>query len=212
MIRNYILIALRQLSRHKLFSALNIFCLAIGICFCMLIGQYVLHERAVNSGMADIGGQYLITSDWKLKSTGPEITTVGPLAKALKEKYPEWVKNYYRFNPVTNVVSAGDRHFREDIAIGDTTLVSMYGFPLLYGDPEHAFTNNRSVVITEGLARKLFGTADAMNKTITITNSTPKTTDYKVSAVLKSLPYNSVSNFLSSSSYTVFIPFEGNQY
>src|SRR6185437_3548102 len=115
MIKNYMLIALRQLSRHKLFSALNIFCLAIGICFCMLIGQYVLHERAVNSAMAGIDRQYVIGSNWKIKNTGPEITTVGPLPKALKEQYPGLVENYYRFNPVTNVVSAGDRHLREDI-------------------------------------------------------------------------------------------------
>jgi hypothetical protein len=135
MIKNYILVALRQLGRHKLFSALNIFCLAIGICFCLLIGQYVLHERTVNGGLRNVHRQYLVTSKWKIKNMGLDFTTLGPLPKELKTKFPNLIENYYRFNPVTNVVSAGDKHFQEDIAIGDTTLVSMYGYPLLYGDP-----------------------------------------------------------------------------
>jgi hypothetical protein len=77
----------------------------------------------VNSGITDVSRQYLLASRRKLKNTGPEITTVGPLPKALKEQYPRLVKNYYRFNPVINVVPAGDRHFRENSSIGDTTLI-----------------------------------------------------------------------------------------
>ena len=68
----------------------------------------------------------------------------------------------------------------------------MYGYPLLYGDPAHAFNNNSSAVITEELATKLFGEPNAINKTITFTNTNGTTQDYKVSAVLKSMPYNSI--------------------
>ncbi|HVY74123.1 MAG TPA: ABC transporter permease [Puia sp.] len=212
MIRNYILVALRQLKRHKLFSILNIFCLAIGICFCMLIGQYVLHERQVNGTLRNIHGQYLIGSDWKVKNMGMDITTVGPLAKALKDQYPDLVQNYYRFNPITNVVSAGDRHFQENIAIGDTTFVSMYGYSLLYGNPERPFPNNSSAVITGSMATKLFGTANVVGKTITITNTTGTTQDFTVSAVLSEPGYNSVNNLVDKTGYSVFVPFEGNQY
>ena len=51
MLKNYILIAFRQFSRHKMFSALNVFCLAIGISFCLLMGQYILHESGVNKNL-----------------------------------------------------------------------------------------------------------------------------------------------------------------
>jgi hypothetical protein len=112
MLKNYILVALRQFSRHKMFSALNVFCLAIGISFCLLIGQYILHEASVNANLKNIHRQYFISSDWKEKNGGPDITTVGPLAKALKTNYPGLVSNYFRFNPVTNVVSSGDRYFK----------------------------------------------------------------------------------------------------
>lgn len=212
MLKNYILVALRQFSRHKMFSALNIFCLAIGISFCMLIGQYIFHEISVNAELNDVHEQYFLNSDWKVKNTGPDITTVGPLVKSLKSDFPGLVADYYRFNPVTNVVSAGEKHFREDVAIGDTSFVTMYGYPLLYGDPAHAFTNNRSAVITEEFALKLFGDRNAINKTVTFTNTTGTTQDYQVSAVLKSLPNNSIHNFLGTDGYAMFIPFEGNQY
>ena len=45
MLQHYILIAVRHLQKHKGFAALNIFCLATGITFCLLIGQYVMHEK-----------------------------------------------------------------------------------------------------------------------------------------------------------------------
>jgi ABC-type antimicrobial peptide transport system permease subunit len=197
-----------------MFSAINIFCLAIGLSFCMLIGQYILHEASVNSIYKDVHQQYFLNSDWKIKNTGPDMTTVGPLSKSLKQNYTNLVSDFYRFNPVVNVVSAGDKHFREDVSIGDTNLVSMYGLPLLYGNPEHAFTNVHSAVITEGFALKLFGEKNVINKTITFTNLSGKTTDYQVSAVLKTLPYNTISNAYSNSTegYAMYIPFEGNEY
>jgi putative ABC transport system permease protein len=214
MLKNYILIAFRQFTRHKMFSALNVFCLAIGISFCLLIGQYILHEASVNSIYKDVHQQYFLNSEWKVKNTGPGMTTVGALVKSLKQNYSNLVSGYYRFNPVVNVVSAGDKHFREDVSIGDTNLVSMYGFPVLYGNPEKAFTDIHSAVITEVFAMKLFGEKNVINKVITFTNLSGKTTDYKVSAVLKALPYNTISNAYADAhyGYAMYIPFEGNQY
>jgi ABC-type antimicrobial peptide transport system permease subunit len=197
-----------------MFSALNVFCLAIGISFCMLIGQYIVHEASVNSIYKDLHQQYFLNSEWKSKNAGPEMTTVGAVVKALKQNYSNLVSDYYRFNPVVNVVSAGDKHFREDVSIGDTNLVSMYGLPLLYGNPDKAFADIHSAVITEIFARKLFGETNVINKVITFTNLSGKTTDYKVSAVLKALPYNTISNAYADAhyGYAMYIPFEGNQY
>ena len=68
MFKNYILVALRQFSRHKMFSALNMICLAIGISFCILIAQYVIHEKGVNGNLNNIKNQYYLNSDWKIKT------------------------------------------------------------------------------------------------------------------------------------------------
>jgi putative ABC transport system permease protein len=213
MIRNYFIVAIRQLTRHKLFSIINILCLAIGITFSMLIGDYILNERSVNSGIRNVENQYLIKSNWKVKDMGLPVTTVGPLPRALKEEYPSLVANYYRVNPVTNVVSAGDRHFKENIAICDTTLVSMFGFPLLHGDRNRAFINNNSAVVTEEMAKKLYGTTDIVGKTVSVTGTVSGQQHYIVSAVLKSLPvYTTVNNFIDVAGYNMFVPFEGNHY
>ena len=212
MLKNYLVIAVRHLQRHKLFSAINILCLAIGITFSMLIGVYVINQKAVNTYLKNADRQYYIKSNWKVENMGLPLTTTAPLAKTLKEKFPTLVANYYRFNPVTNVVSAADRHFKENIAICDTSLVSMYGFRLLYGDPRRAFRNNNSAVITEKMAMKLFGTANAIDKTITVTNTTSGKQDFFVTAVLKTMPFNTVNNSIDPDGYSVFVPFEGNRY
>src|SRR5690349_13545399 len=107
MIRNYFLIAIRHMTRHKLFSIINILCLAIGITFSMLIGVYILNQKNTNHDLKNYRQQYVIKSKWKVKDMGLPLTTVGPLAKTLKDQYPNLVANYFRYNPVTNVVSAG---------------------------------------------------------------------------------------------------------
>jgi len=212
MLKNYFTIAVRHLLRHKFFSAINILCLAIGITFSLIIGIYVLGQYNINASLKNVNNQYIVKSNWKVKEMGLDITTFGPLPKTLKEEYPSLVANYFRYNPVTNVVSAGDKYFKEDIAIGDTGFISMYGFPVLYGNRQHPFTDNNSAVITETMAMKLFGQKDVINKTISIlTTQNGAKQDYKVSAVLKDIPYNSVTNLVGDT-YNVFVPTEDNRY
>ncbi len=210
MLKNYFIIAVRHLTRHKLFSAINIFCLGIGIAFSMLIGNYIMQEKNVNLSLRHSENQYLIKSTWKVKNMGLAITTVAPLAKTLKENYPALVENYYRFNPFTNVVSAGEKHFQANVSICDTSLVSMYGFKLIQGDPHRAFPNNSSAVISRNMAMKLFGTTNVVNKTITVTGMNGKQ-DFLVSAVLETMPYNTVNQIVDKTGYDVFMPFEGNR-
>ncbi len=211
MLRNYLKIALRSLARRRLFSAINILGLAVGLAFSLLIGVYIIKEKQVNADIRNVDRQYLVKSDWKVKEMGLDITTIAPLPKAMKEEYPHLVKNYYRFNPVTNVVSAGDKHFKEYIAICDTTLVSMYGFPLLYGQADRAFIDDNSAVITETMAKKLFNRINVINERIGVATTTGGKQDYLVTAVLKDLPKNTVTGLLGDT-YAVFVPTTGNQY
>jgi len=212
MIQSYIKIAWRNLWKSKGFSLINICCLAIGITFTMLIGVYTLNESAVNTGLKNVEDQYVIKSNWSHANIGAPITTLGPLAKTMKDEYPRLVENYYRFDPVVNIVSYGDKHFRTQMAVGDTTVVSMYGFPLLYGNPQHAFRNNQSAVVTENFARKFFGTTNAIDKVVTIqTPSDGQKHNFVITAVLDKLPVNTVSNF-THTPYDVYLPMEANQY
>src|SRR5437773_101310 len=112
MFRSYFTIVLRHMTRHKLFSFINIFCLAIGITFSMIIGIYVLNEKRVNVNLRNLNDQYVIKSKWKQENMGIDLTTLGPLAKSMKDEYPNLVENYYRFDPVVNILSVGNKHFR----------------------------------------------------------------------------------------------------
>jgi len=212
MLRSYFIIVIRHLSRHKLFAAINIFCLAVGLAFSMLIGMYVLNEKEVNAGIKNIQNQYVLKSDWKQENMGAPMTTLGPLARTMKEEYPDLVENYYRFDPVVNIISVEEKHFRTQISVGDTTLVSMYGLPLLYGNPARAFRNNLSAVVTEEFAQKFFGRTDVMDKVITVqTPADGGKHQFVITAILKNLPVNTVTYF-TTTPYQVFLPMDANQY
>jgi putative ABC transport system permease protein len=138
MFRNYFKLAVRHLSRNRLFSMINVIGLSTGIALTLLIAAYCWSEWRVNRSLAHAGRQYMLNSRWKVPGIGASITTLGPLARALKENYPNLVTNYYRFDGITSNVSFGDKHFREGIQLGDSTLLNMYGFPMLHGDARTA--------------------------------------------------------------------------
>jgi len=212
MFRSYLTIMLRHATRHKLFSFVNVLCLAIGITFTMIIGIYVLNQKRVNADLKNLDDQYVIKSEWGQENMGPDITTLGPLAKTMKDEYPNLVENYYRFDPVVNIVSVGNKHFRTQISVGDTTLVSMYGFRLLYGNPRQAFRDNQSAVVTEDFALKFFSKRDIVSKVITIqTPADGQKHDFIITAVLKNPSYNTVTNY-TNTRYEVFLPMDANQY
>ena len=128
MLKNYITIAWRNLWKHKIFSFINIFGLSVGIAFTLLIGAYVWGELQVNHDLRNVDNQYIILSKWKEQNLGGEITCIAELPKALADNYPGLVKNHYRTDLATTDVSKGDKHFRESIQTGDSTLLQMYGF------------------------------------------------------------------------------------
>ena len=137
MLQNYVKIALRNLLRRRFYALVTLLGLTVGITFLLLIGNYILGELAVNKTLRNARQQYLVQSRWKEPSMGMDITTLAPIGPTLKERYPNLVANYYRFYGVTAIVSKDQNHFREQIQIGDSTLLSMFGFPLEYGDPDY---------------------------------------------------------------------------
>ncbi|MET0392795.1 MAG: ABC transporter permease [Chitinophagaceae bacterium] len=212
MIKNYFKIAWRTIKSRRFYSVVNILGLSAGMVFTLLIAAFIRDEWAVNRSLRNAGNHYLVRSNWKVKNMGLDITTIAPLAKAMKEEYPGLVANYYRYNPVVNVVSAGNNYYKENIAIGDTSFISMYGFTLVQGNPQQPFRDDNSAVITESMAKKLFGKTDALNQRISVqTLVNNEKQDYLVSAVLKDLPRNSVTGLVKDD-YTVFVPTTGNRY
>lgn len=203
MLRNYFKIAWRNIIKSRFYSAVNIIGLAAGIAFTLIIGAYVWSELQVNNNLKDADNQYILQSKWKDPNLGIELTTLGPLAKELKERYPDLVANYYRWDGVTSNVSKGDKAFREGIQICDSTMLRMYGFTLLYGNPVTAFEGPYSVVITAEKAIKYFGKTDVVGQTLTIENFSGSKHDFIITGVMNRPAKNSAT-FLNDNNNNQF--------
>lgn len=212
MLKNILLIVVRHSLRHKVYFLLSLLCLAIGITTTLLIGIYSFHEYGVNSDLKNINNQYIIKSNWKQESMGYDITTLAPLSKEIRREYPRLIKNFYRFTSQNLVVDANSKHFTEEVVYCDTSLISMYGLPLLSGNVNSSFKNNMSIIVTENMALKYFNEKNVIGKTMQVVfseNDQLFKKTFVISAVLKSLKNNVVTNFSDSKQpYQIFIPIE----
>ena len=206
MLKNYFKIAWRNLWKNKIFSAVNIAGLSAGIAFALLIGAYVWNELQVNQSLKNADNQYFLESEWKDPNMGTNITTLGPVAKRLKDDYPNLVANYYRWDGITSVVSKGDKHLRENIQLGDSTLLSMYGFKLLHGNAAIALTEPYSVVLTQDIAIKYFGHADVVGQMLDIQSFSGGKHAFTITGVLAAIPENSVTQLNAANHNSLFIP------
>ncbi|MBO9620525.1 MAG: ABC transporter permease, partial [Niabella sp.] len=206
MLKNYIKIAWRNIRKHSLYSAVNITGLFAGILFFFLIGAYVWNELQVNHQLKNIKNQYILTSEWKDPNMGYDLATLGPLAKRLKQDYPGLVKNYYRYDGISAIVSKGNKHLKEEVQLGDSTLLTMYGFKTLYGDPATALDHPFSVVITDVIAKKYLGKTDVIGESIALRNYNGDIHDFKITAVLDAIPGNTVTALTPDYPGSIFVP------
>lgn len=205
MLRNYFLIAWRNIIKNPYYSMLNISGLSAGIAFTMLVAAYIWNEMRVNDDLKHANNQYVIQSKWKDPNFGYTLGTVGPLAKALCDNHPDLVANYYRFDGVSSFVSKGDKIFREGLQIGDSTLLSMYGFELMYGNLNTVFSGPYSTVISKDKAIKYFGKPDVVGQTLTIENFSGSKHEFQITGVLKDMNRNSVSRLIEDYPSDIFI-------
>lgn len=206
MLKNYFKIAWRNLLKRRFYALVTILGLTVGMTFTFLMISYIRGEWQVNRNLTNARNQYIVRSQWTNPDMGMDLTTLGPLGKALKTDYPNLVANYYRYDAITVAVSRGDKHFREDVQTGDSTLLAMYGFPLLHGHAETALNTPNSIVITENKAMKYFGRTNVVGESLTLHNFLGGKQEYQITAVMKNPPFNSVTHLLSSEA-EIFFPF-----
>lgn len=206
MLKNYFKIAWRNIIKHRFYSFVNIAGLFTGIAFTSLIGAYVWQEMQVNKQLKNAKQQYFLQSEWKGVAYNNGLTTLAPVARRLKEEYPHLVAEYYRWDGITSGVTKGDKSFREGIQLGDSTLLSMYGFELLHGSATTALKAPYSAVIKEETAVKYFGRKDVVGEQITIQSFSGSKRDFTITGVLKTPFRNSVTNINDDNNNTVFIP------
>ncbi len=197
MLKNYLKIALRNLLRHKAFSAINIVGLALGMACSLLIILWVQDEKAVDG--FHVNGKQLFQvyerehNDGKI---GAGYATQGLLAEELKRVIPEvqYASSLdYAAAPGTlNTFEAGTKVIKENGNFAGADFFSMFSYPLLQGNPETALSAPAGIAISRKMAEEFFGSAEqAMNKTIRFDNNE----NLQVRAVFENLPAHASRKF-----------------
>ncbi|RYF62219.1 MAG: ABC transporter permease, partial [Cytophagaceae bacterium] len=194
MLRNYIKIAFRNLWKNRLFSALNIVGMGVGIAAVGLMSLYITHELSYDGFHvnADRIVRVVHYANWPGGNLQLAPTSA-PFAAALKSDYPE-VEKTVRIQPEGGgPITFKDKKLNvDDIMFADRTMFDVFSFPFLYGDPATALAQPQCIVITKSLAEKLFGNpAKAVGQTIEFSNNFPN----RVTGVIADVPANSHLQF-----------------
>ncbi|MEN8204273.1 MAG: ABC transporter permease [Bacteroidota bacterium] len=179
MIRNYLLIALRNLWRNKLITLINLLGMAIGFGIFLTLLSWVRFDGGFDRFHRDIEKMYVLNvrltmnrGDFTTQRTG------GIYSRVLKELFPK-VESSCRVSspmefelgiPVEEKDADEPMKYYDEsqIIMVDSNFFSYFTFPLLKGDPEKVFTARDQIVITASLAGKLFGEEEALNRQIRI--------------------------------------------
>jgi hypothetical protein len=173
MLKNYFKTAIRNLFTSKVFSLINISGLAIGMAGAILIMLWIENELSYDQFHEKKNSIYELWNrdllDGKLQSWNSTPKILGP---TLKKEFPE-VREMTRVNwgwGTNFLLAVGDKKLKAMAGIVDPGFLTMFNFPLIHGNQHEAMNNVYSIVITEQLAKKLFGNEDPMNKIIKLEN------------------------------------------
>ena len=167
MVKNYLLIALRNAWRNKGYTLINLLGLAIGITSSIIILLFVLDEMSFDRHNEHFQDIYRITIKGKIQGNEVEAAlSNAPMGATLKSDFPE-VEEFTRLFTFDGdpVVRYEDKVFiEENFYYADSTFFNVFTAPLVFGDPEGMLNRPNTVVITEEVARKYFGNENPVGK------------------------------------------------
>jgi putative ABC transport system permease protein len=191
MFKNYLKIAWRNLAKNKSFTIINITGLAVGMASAVLILLWIENEVSFDRFHEKQDRIYQVYQrspfDGKLSTWA---ITAKPLADELRSSHSE-IEDAARTYDANFLFTTGDKHLNVHGNFTDPGFLNIFSFPLVYGSNKTALNDPHNIVITEKLAKKLFGAEDAMGKTIKI-DSVDR---FTVTGVLKDLPNNTRFSF-----------------
>jgi putative ABC transport system permease protein len=196
MFKNYAIAAIRHLQRNKIYSAINILGLSFGLACAMLIILYVKDEVSYDRFHAKKDQLYRVTEK-VLDATGHEVWKTGKTGMvhgpAYKQDIPQ-IRDFVRISKDQYVVRKDNSTFNQDVIFADNNFFKVFSFPLVYGDPATALSDLNSMVITEGAAKKYFGTSDAIGKSLEL-QVNGKFEAFTVKGIAAETPENSTVRF-----------------
>ncbi|WP_221394048.1 ABC transporter permease [Dyadobacter sp. NIV53] len=195
MLRNYLKIAWRNLWKHKGYSLLNILGLATGMAACIVIMLFVYYEKSFDN----IHSRNIFRLNEVQKYEGmvkPQNVALSmyPMGPTLKKDYPE-ILNFTRISTMGKVkVWHNEKKLTlQNAFYVDSTFLQLFDYELLKGDRNLVLQKPNSVVLTEENAQKIFGSAEALGRIITIYGG--DTTHFTVTGILANTPKTSHLQF-----------------
>ena len=194
MFRNYLKIAVRQVRKQKLYSAIKVGGFAFSIAACLLIALYIRNEMSYDKSYPDTNRIFrvlMVYTDNGTIGKGPEWPA--PLAKTLKAEFPQ-VELSGRLNPISGGFQLRradqvENSYEEGATFADQSILDILKLPMVYGDRAHALTNPLTVVISKRKADKYFPGQNPVGKVMYFNND--KTNPYTISAVMENFPATS---------------------
>jgi putative ABC transport system permease protein len=185
--------AARTFYREKSYAVINLSGLSLAIACCLILGLYLRSELTYDRHHARHKEIFRIVNEFTTNGSPANFAYTSPaLGPLLKQTYPEIVKDYVRIRPVSDakvLIQIDDRIFYWDrIYYADENLFDIFTHDFIYGDPKTALKEPSSAVVSETFARKYFGDANPIGKTIQadIAPAMPR----KITAVFRDLPDN----------------------
>ncbi len=186
MFQNYLKIAFRNLGKRKIFAAINVFGLALGMTCCFLIVQYVWHETNYDTFHKDGDRLYRVAYHVNFSNEMTLAAIPPAFATQLEEHFPE-METFARMYPRDVSVTVGDtdKQFEiEQAYFADSTITKVFDFDFLRGDEATALDQPFSVVLTDKMAKQFFGTIDVIGKELRLAGAN----NFRVTGVVKDWP------------------------
>lgn len=188
MFKNYFTTTLRSLTGNRFYSLINIVGLSLGLICAIFIYLYLVDEITYDRHFTNHNRIFRLESDFSINNKRDLFAVSAiPMGPMLKLECPE-VENYVRFFQMgQTLINVENRQFwEENFYISDSTVFDIFDHTFVYGSPEKALTNPKSIVLTRSIAEKYFGKTNPVGKTI----QDGQHTNYLVTAVIEDLPRN----------------------
>ncbi|MFK7952170.1 MAG: ABC transporter permease [Ekhidna sp.] len=196
MLKNYFKISIRSLARHKMFTAINVVGLAIGLASFLLMFEYIQFEKGYDSFHNDADQIYRVSKVQMISGVDGDKDAMcsHPTAQFLEDELPEvtlaTVSKKFDFMQIRN----GETFFRElRVITADPNFLEMFNYPVLEGDKGTMLSEPETVVLTESRAKAYFGSTDPMGQFLEVIS--PYKATLKVTGIIKDIPDNTHYGF-----------------
>lgn len=188
MVKTDLRAAFRSLKRHPAYAAVNVAGLSLGVAATLMILLYARHELTYDAHNEHADRTYLVYKE-RITPSGTQATydTWVPMLERLQTDFPVIEAGTRAFTRPA-WVQVGDKRFRIDLTVADSSLFDVFTLPLARGDDGNPLPDHNSVVISNDVSRRFFGDDDPIGKTLTIAFQR----DVAVTGVLEDVPNNSI--------------------